>query len=125
MAQRGLMVPALNKITPEARTAAAQEIKAGKSVSLDLPLNAFTHVIANRIQFEHKVIDFKTMNGAIGHDDELRFNTQSSSQWDGLSHCAIQESELYYNGLHHADIGGAKRGRNGTDSKYNHASHSC
>ncbi|KIW29550.1 uncharacterized protein PV07_05362 [Cladophialophora immunda] len=106
---------ALNKISPAARIAAAREVRVGKSVSLDLPLNAFTHVIANRIQFEHKVIDFKKTNGAIGHDEELRFNTQSSSQWDGLSHCAIQESELYYNGLRHADIEGTRKGTNGTD----------
>jgi hypothetical protein len=107
----------LNKITPDARISAATEVKAGKSVSLDLPLNAFTHVLANRIRFQQKMIDFKKMGAFIGHDDELHFNTQSSSQWDGLTHCAVQETELYYNGLRHDEVQGAKKGQNGTHSK--------
>lgn len=86
-------------------------------MSLDLPLDAFDYVIANRIQFKQVIIDFKKMNGSIGHDDELHFNTQSSSQWDGLSHCAVQEQELYYNGLRHEDVMKRRDGRNGTHSK--------
>ncbi|KAJ9625964.1 hypothetical protein H2204_010263 [Knufia peltigerae] len=103
----------LNKITPEARKYAAQEVKAGLSVSLDLPLNIFDYVIANRRLFEQKVLDFKEMNSSIGHDDELHFNTQSSSQWDGLTHCGLQDQELYYNGLKHEDIIKRRDGRNG------------
>jgi hypothetical protein len=108
---------ALNKITPVSKLAAAQEVTAGISVSLDLPLNAFDYVIANRIQFKQVLIDFKKLNGSIGHDDELHFNTQSSSQWDGLSHCAIQAEELYYNGLKHDDVSGKRDGRNGIHSR--------
>ena len=109
---------ALNKITPAARAAAAKEVKAGINVSLDLPLNAFDHVIANRKLFEQNILDFKKMNGSIGHDDELHFNTQSSSQWDGLTHCAIQEQELYYNGLKHEDVTKKRSGRNGIHSTF-------
>jgi hypothetical protein len=88
-------------------------------------LNAFTHVIANRIQFDQKILDFKKMNGSIGHDDELHFNTQSSSQWDGLTHCGVQKKELYYNGLKHADITGLRKGRNGIDSENGPPLRSC
>lgn len=93
-------------------------MKSGKSVSLDLPLNAFTHIIANRMQFKQNIIDFKKLNVSIGHDDELSFNTQGSSQWDGLTHCAIQAKGLYYNGLKHEDVQGARKGTNGIDSEY-------
>ncbi|KIW93278.1 uncharacterized protein Z519_05883 [Cladophialophora bantiana CBS 173.52] len=103
----------LNKITPESRKRAAQEVKAGISVSLDLPLDAFDYVIANRRLFKQTVIDFKKMNMGVGHDDELQFNTQSSSQWDGLTHCGLQEQEVYYNGLKHEDIMKNRDGRNG------------
>lgn len=113
-----MSVSALNKITPEARKYAAQEVKAGLSVSLDLPLNIFDYVIANRRLFEQKVLDFKEMNSSIGHDDELHFNTQSSSQWDGLTHCGLQDQELYYNGLKHEDIIKRRDGRNGIHSMF-------
>ena len=109
---------ALNKITPESRRAAAQEVKAGISVSLDLPLDAFDYVIAGRRLFKQTILDFKARGMGIGHDDELHFNTQSSSQWDGLTHSGLQKQELYYNGLKHADIMGSKTFRNGIHSKF-------
>ncbi|PGH21402.1 hypothetical protein AJ80_03319 [Polytolypa hystricis UAMH7299] len=105
----------LNKISPEAKVAAAQEVKVGKSVSLDLPLDHFGYMVGKRLLFKQNILDFGKVNGfMIGYDDELHFNTQSSSQWDGLRHYALQESGLYYNGLKHEDILEKKDGKLGT-----------
>jgi hypothetical protein len=59
----------------------------------------------------------KAMDPRFGssHDDIVSFNTQCSSQWDGLrrdvsqimlieGHWAHQSTKLYYNGLPHAQI---------------------
>ncbi|RVX76059.1 hypothetical protein B0A52_00416 [Exophiala mesophila] len=70
------------------------------------------------MQFKQNIIDFQKLNVSIGHDDELSFNTQGSSQWDGLTHCAIQAKGLYYNGLKHEDVQGARKGTNGIDSEW-------
>jgi hypothetical protein len=110
---------ALNLLTPERKWAAAhEEIKHGISVSLDMPLNYLTHMIAQRIQFQQKIINFKDLFNSAGHDDELHFNTQGSSQWDGFTHSAtkIPGAEFYYNGLKHTDVLGKRDGTNGIDS---------
>ncbi|KPM46380.1 hypothetical protein AK830_g168 [Neonectria ditissima] len=39
----------------------------------------------------------------MAHDDELSFNTQGGSQWDGFMHYADQTIGCYYNGLKHTD----------------------
>lgn len=35
---------------------------------------------------EHKVKDLRSVVGLMVLDDEIRINTQTSSQWDGLKH---------------------------------------
>ncbi|OAL37170.1 hypothetical protein AYO20_03648 [Fonsecaea nubica] len=94
--------------------AAKQEIQLGKSVSLDLALDHFPP-LAGRQQPEHEVISLKQGGryDKYGFDDALRFNTQASSQWDGLRHIALQESALYYNGVSHDDIAAGRHDRNG------------
>lgn len=37
-------------------------------------------------------------------NEQLSFNTQKSSQWDGLRHFAYQKEQLFYNGTTRADI---------------------
>ncbi|KAK7036016.1 Serine/threonine protein kinase PRP4 [Favolaschia claudopus] len=87
----------VNLLTDEVVKAAAREnIKIGKSVSLNWPLN-----------FPEKpVFDRKTpeVNMKIRHpqeygirDDEIHINTQSGTQWDGMRHFPILEHGVFYN----------------------------
>ncbi|KAH7012807.1 putative cyclase-domain-containing protein, partial [Ilyonectria destructans] len=100
----------LNYLTPDVVKEAAKEIKAGVSVQLDLRLDTFNDRVAGRQGFTHEIVDFKErlrghpMYDFYAHDDVLTFNTQSSSQWDGFRHVAIQESATYYNGMKHREI---------------------
>lgn len=40
------------------------------------------------------------------NDDELDFNTQSSTHWDGLRHVGYQKERLFYNGTRQDEISG-------------------
>ncbi|KAF2494391.1 hypothetical protein BU16DRAFT_487492 [Lophium mytilinum] len=94
----------LNFITPEAVVAAKSEIQVGESVVLNLPFH-LPHVPCGaeiRKKSTHNVL---TKNfGMFCLDDEVSFNTQSSSQWDGLLHYAHQERQEFYNGVKYADV---------------------
>jgi hypothetical protein len=86
--------------------AAASEIRAGMSVSLNWGLEKVHEPAVGRCRFEHKVVDLgRQMGSAIySWDDEVRLNTQSGSQWDGLRHWGHTETGLYYNGTRHEDL---------------------
>lgn len=116
VADVGSMNAALNLLTPTIVQKASSEIKCGRSVSLDLPLDYFPDRLGDRRAFERNVIDYHAKYGMYVYDDELHFNTQSSSQWDGMTHCATQQDGYYYNGLKHEDVLKKKDGRNGTHS---------
>lgn len=76
-----------------------------------------------RQNFQQDIVDFSrlfkgTPGEKYGHDDVLHFNTQASSQWDGLRHVGLQiQGGLYYNGMKHEDIDSKKTLRNGIHSK--------
>ncbi|KAK2756399.1 hypothetical protein FQN54_005291 [Arachnomyces sp. PD_36] len=89
----------LNKLTPSIAASAATEVRDGISVSLDWPLDALKINGSFRRAVEHKHVNLKEKVGMIGLDDELEFNTQGSSQWDGLIHFAHQPTGLFYNGF--------------------------
>lgn len=90
----------LNKLTPSiVASAAATEVRDGISVSLDWPLDALKVNGTFRRPVTHNHFGLKEKCGMIGMDDELEFNTQGSSQWDGLVHFAHQPTGLYYNGF--------------------------
>lgn len=74
---------ALNMLTPETVVAAAQEIKTGERVSLDWHLNKPSRPSFDRPPFEVKL---RNNAGRAINDDELHFNTQCSTQWDGFRH---------------------------------------
>lgn len=76
----------LNLLTPDVVAAAAKEIQQGLRVSLDWPLNKPSFPTFTRKQFEHRIVHEETtpMN-----DDEVHFNTQSSTQWDGFRHFGV------------------------------------
>ncbi|KAH8892356.1 hypothetical protein GQ53DRAFT_647400 [Thozetella sp. PMI_491] len=85
----------LNFLTPEVVKAAASEIKEGTRVSLDWELIKPLFPSFKRPAFGHKIVDHAPL---VGFDDEVTFNTQSSTQWDGLRHFAYQKAGLFYNG---------------------------
>jgi len=95
----------------------------GKSIQLDLRVDYFDRPVAGRAPFEQNIIDFKEKNKGgeydlIAHDDEIKMNTQSSSQWDGLRHFGLQGSGLYFNGTTHRDIDEKKDGRLGIHRRF-------
>jgi len=77
----------LNMLTPSVvAAAAASEIKTGVRVSLDLPLNVPANPCFGRQNFRHKILSKLKEKGRPVNDDVVEFNTQSSTQWDGLRH---------------------------------------
>ncbi len=73
----------LNLLTPETVKEASKEIKEGVRVSLDWDLDKPSHPFFGRQIFYHHIHSKapRTVN-----DDIVLFNTQCSSQWDGLRH---------------------------------------
>ncbi len=123
----------LNLLTPARVLAAARdEIRTGESVSLksvdssDTLSSTQTDLCSwglENVKFPgfgrkaavQKVIDLDFL-GFVGNDDELAFNTQCGSQWDGLKHVAHQSSHQYYNGLKHENIVNKSDCRNGLEN---------
>lgn len=91
----------LNLLTPERTVKTVQEnVKTGDSISLDLPLNVPGPALFGRQTFKHRI---RTI-GKGAFDDEVSYNTQSSSQWDGFRHFAHPVHECHYNGVVSDDI---------------------
>ncbi|TAQ84562.1 hypothetical protein B7494_g7111 [Chlorociboria aeruginascens] len=86
--------------------AARSEIVAGTRISLNLPLSLQTpsqKSFFNRALFHQDLIHKAPR---IVNDDIWTFNTQISSQWDGLRHFAYQKEQKFYNGVTLSDIHG-------------------
>lgn len=84
---------ALNLLTPSVVRSAASLIRTGKRIQLDRELAHGQQLgFAYRKQFEQKVIDHGVKTKTAAFDDELNFNTQGSSQWDGLKHVSTASS---------------------------------
>jgi hypothetical protein len=90
-------------LTAERKVAAAKEVTYGISVQLDLRNDSIKLPAFGRLGIQHKVIDYEHITGEFAHDDELAFNTQSGSQWDGFLHYADQKIGTYFNGVRHSD----------------------
>lgn len=72
----------LNLLTPERAVAAASEVQAGDTFALNWDMELPDPPLFGRGAFEHEIIA-----GTTHRDDVLHhWNTQSSSQWDGLRH---------------------------------------
>lgn len=73
----------LNLLTPEVVANAAKEIKTGHRISLDWKMTMPSVPMFGRQAFVHEIRHKapRTVN-----DDVLHFNTQCSTQWDGLRH---------------------------------------
>jgi len=113
----------LNRLTDEVVLDAAKEIKVGtryhpisflklfinqdiliksSRVSLNWPLDAQGALPFFGRQVFHQNLYAKPPRCV--NDDVWTFNTQSSSQWDGLRHFAYQKERLFYNGVTMEDI---------------------
>ena len=94
----------LNRQTPKTVAAAAAEIMTGVRVALDAPLDFQADTpLFGRQTFTKNVYQKKPR---IVHDDTWSFNTQSSSQWDGLRHFGYQKAGFFYNGVTVEDVAG-------------------
>ncbi|KAH7633032.1 hypothetical protein B0T09DRAFT_85391 [Sordaria sp. MPI-SDFR-AT-0083] len=100
----------LNRLTDErVAEAAKNEIKAGVRISLNWPLSAQAQAPKKDKDSDSESVGF--FNRKLFHqdlfakpprcvnDDVWTFNTQVSSQWDGLRHYAYQKERLFYNGV--------------------------
>ena len=95
----------LNRQTPALVAAAASsEIKSGHRVALDAALDFQGSTPIFGRQMFHKDVYQKTPR--IVHDDTWTFNTQSSTQWDGLRHFGYQKAQRFYNDTTLEDIAG-------------------
>jgi len=79
----------LNLLTPAIILAAKQEIEHGVSVAINWSLDNCKTPHSNRRAPVHRIMSLREAQGEdcpwVGHDDEVSMNTQSGSQWDGLS----------------------------------------
>ncbi|KAI5360978.1 putative kynurenine formamidase/cyclase, kynurenine formamidase superfamily [Septoria linicola] len=99
----------LNRLTDDVVKSAASEIQTGTRINLDWPLDAQADVpFFGRQSFEKNVYQKPPR---IVNDDVWTFNTQSSSQWDGLRHFGYQKEAAFYNGVTLDEI----HGRNGVE----------
>jgi hypothetical protein len=73
----------LNRLTPETTLAASKEIVHGVRVCTDWALDQPKVPGFERAKFEHTI---KQKHPRTVNDDEVKFNTQSSTQWDGFRH---------------------------------------
>ncbi|KAK3685579.1 hypothetical protein B0T22DRAFT_492468 [Podospora appendiculata] len=95
----------LNRLTDERVAAAAKsEIRTGARVSMNWPLNAQQNgSFFNRRTFDQDL--FRKPPRTV-NDDVWAFNSQGSSQWDGLRHFGYQKEKRFYNGITMEDIHG-------------------
>ncbi|HLI61774.1 MAG TPA: cyclase family protein [Terriglobales bacterium] len=101
----------LNLLTPQRVREAMAEVRTGRCISLDLPLNLPDPPIVPRTPYRH------TVAGMPGYGDLLddtidNLNTQASSQWDALAHFRHARLGLYNAVPDHqaAGRGGARLG---------------
>lgn len=76
---------ALNLLNADTVRNASLEIRTGRHVQLDWPMNNLEFPGFGRIPIEHNVKQMAS-EGFLGLDDEIKINTQTSSQWDSLKH---------------------------------------
>ncbi|KAF9814354.1 hypothetical protein IEO21_05149 [Rhodonia placenta] len=82
----------INLLTEEVVKEAAKEIKLGKTVCLNWPVNFPSKPHFGRQTPQHKI----WAKGPAVNDDALHINTQSGSQWDGLRHFGLLEHGVFY-----------------------------
>ncbi|KAF8069223.1 hypothetical protein FPV67DRAFT_1111192 [Lyophyllum atratum] len=80
------------------KRAAQEEIRTGKSFSLNWPVNFPENPMFARKTPE--VTHMLKLPGLLSvRDDDLYINTQSGTQWDGMKHFGVVEHGVYYKGV--------------------------
>ncbi|KAF7295847.1 hypothetical protein HMN09_01128000 [Mycena chlorophos] len=79
------------------KQSATEEIRTGRTVSLNWPLNFPSKPLFGRLPPEIKLMQKQKEGLNYSRDDEIHINTQSGSQWDGLRHFPLLEHETFYN----------------------------
>ncbi|KEF54231.1 uncharacterized protein A1O9_09397, partial [Exophiala aquamarina CBS 119918] len=95
-------VGTLNFLRPETILRAKDEIVRGEAVCLNYQLQHAQLPAVARSPLRHTIKSLSNL-GYYAYDDEITINSQSGSQWDGLS-TAHQETRLHYNNLAHESI---------------------
>jgi kynurenine formamidase len=104
-------VGTLNLLTPDCVLAGAKLVRKGSVFALNWELEKPSTPLFFRGSLRHTI----TNPGGNGHDDIYdNFNTQSSTQWDGLTHVGNPEHG-FYNGVRPNQITGQKGTRNGIE----------
>ena len=80
----------LNLLTPAVVLEAKTEIREGNSVALNWGMENVKSPGFGRLPLQRKPFDLPPY---IAHDEEIHFNTQMGSQWDGFSMSAISETQ--------------------------------
>jgi kynurenine formamidase len=98
----------LNFLTAEGVVAAAGLVKSGKVFRLDARMGFAKPPLFGRPAPEHTVVPLAPM----ANDDIVHFNTQESSQWDGLGHVGHVRHERFYGNVTIGEVrgGNAKLG---------------
>ncbi len=99
----------LNLLTPERVAAAARLVRSGEVFALNWELEQPQPPLFNRPALRHSINRRRRNVFDDVYDD---FNTQSSSQWDGLRHFGHREHG-FYNGVTEEEIADAANPRNG------------
>ncbi|CAO3678694.1 hypothetical protein G6F70_006901 [Rhizopus microsporus] len=93
----------LNLLTEERIANAAKHIRRGAIFPLNWKLESPSPALFGRDGFEHNLKPL--MEGALAFDDVYQnFNTQASTQWDGLCHVCHIGTGCFYNGVKPSDI---------------------
>lgn len=104
-------VGTLNLLTPERVAAASRLVRDGQVFALNWELELPDPPLFNRPALNHTI---KRRRQNVFDDIYDNFNTQSSSQWDGLTHYGHREYG-FYNGVSEDQITGAAGTRNGIE----------
>src|SRR5262249_52072157 len=99
----------LNLLTPERVAAAARLVKTGQVFAMNWELEQLNPPLFNRAALRH-TINRRRKN--VFDDVYDNFNTQSSSQWDGLRHFGHRQYG-FYNGVTEEQIADQANARNG------------
>ncbi|KAI9489139.1 hypothetical protein BDB00DRAFT_771175 [Zychaea mexicana] len=95
----------LNHLTEERVLKASQTcIRRGAVFPLNWKLEAPQPPFHNRSEIDHQIVRCSAMKDRMFDDIYQNFNTQSSSQWDGLRHCCHWKSKQFYNNVNFSDI---------------------
>ena len=100
----------LNLLTPERVVRAARLVRTGRTFALNWDLELPNPPLFGREVLRHTIKGKET----LGRDDVYdNFNTQSSSQWDGLTHVGNKAHRSFYNGVTTEMAHGGPGTRNG------------